>query len=171
MHANRAPAFWSGKCKSQSCTFTSGLMWTEMMNAWYYNPKDHNMNQQQPPVLKTYLSNIQNVSPCCDPIKITESLKTLQNSNWNHIMGAFPWTVLNCSEEIKNLWKGQWVSTNSVVGGGEPNLILQYTFTTNIGIPKRSISMGLNRPLKLLPTSNGAKQWWARVSHITYRDM
>jgi hypothetical protein len=31
--------------------------------------------------------------------------------------------------------------------------------------------MGLNRPLKLLPTSNGAKQWWARVSHITYRDM
>jgi hypothetical protein len=53
-----------------------------MTNAWYYNPKDHNMNQQT--------TNIQNVSPCCDPIKIIESLKTLQNSNLNHIMGVFP---------------------------------------------------------------------------------
>ena len=44
-HANRAPTFWRGKCQSQSCAFTLGVMWTEMMNAWYYGPKDHNTNQ------------------------------------------------------------------------------------------------------------------------------
>ena len=125
------------------------------------------MNQQKPTsIINIHVqTNTQNVSPRCDPIKITGCLKRLQNSNWNHIMGVFPWTVINSSKEVKNLWKGQSVSTNSGGGEvGEPNLISEYTFTTHTGIPKRSISTGLNRSWK----TSTYKQWCKTMTYESF---